>query len=134
MAKKSMNWTVGNGILACEHLDIEQTQEFDLSELFDNVEDFNEVQINTVAYGIKQKLADSCARPKELTLTGEERVAQLDAVWARLLEGDWNQKGVTRGVGIKKSDLELAYEKADDADKATMRKLFGDQLKNAGII
>jgi len=121
MAKKQMNWTNNAAILKVEHLDIEESQEFDLTEIFEEADNFNEVQLNVIVYGIKQKLADSCARSKDMTLTGAERVEQIAEVWERLKTGDWNQKGVERNTSAKK--IKEAQANASPEELAVMKKL-----------
>lgn len=123
MAKQTMKWELlEEVVLACTHLDDEDRQQmFDLTELYPDYREYNEVQKNIIAYGVKQKLADSCARSKDQTLTSQERTEQMDEVYSRMVSGDWNQKGIERQTLNKK--LKAAKEAATEAELAILRKL-----------
>lgn len=64
-----------------------------LNLLFPEWVNLTDCQQEAVAYGMKQKLSDSLARPKDQTLTDDEKADELDANWNRIVrEGEWNAK------------------------------------------
>lgn len=63
MAKRLIDWTLVGSVLAMgKYIDsdtpADELEKFDLTELFPEFKDLNEVQRFLVVYGIKQKLAD----------------------------------------------------------------------------
>jgi len=59
----------------------------DMRKLFPSCESFNEQQRFTIQYGIKQKLSDSTARPKDQTLNLGEIKTVLKDTWVGLCDG-----------------------------------------------
>lgn len=121
MAKKTMKWTLDEGILTCEHTDGDFSQPFDLTELWPDFGDWNEVQSKAGAYGIKQKLADHCAQSADAKYTPEERRDRMADLWARLTDPkdpQWNVKGEGRT-----SKIDKAMTTANKAELKTMLKL-----------
>ena len=97
---------------------------FDLRKLFPQWDSFNSVQKNTIGYGIKQKLADSTAREKDVSLTPQEKIAEMERKWKLLLEGTWTEK-VEKGAVISKKKLEKeAEEKLSQKEQEQLRKLM----------
>lgn len=68
---------------------------------------FDEVEELMAVNGLKQKLDDTTARSKEMTLTDQEKREIQEALWTRLCEDrKWNAEGKARGprsesVGLK---------------------------------
>jgi hypothetical protein len=105
MAKKIMDWTFTDaGLLTCEHKDVEPSkkQDFDLTCIFPDFADLDNIQKNVVVYGTKQKLADSVAVSKDMAYTVNERIATLSNMWSRLRDGVWSQKGGERDTPQKR--------------------------------
>ena len=98
-----------------------------------------------IEYGAKQKLADACARSKDMKLTQDEMVAQMNETWELLKSGQWNKTkvGLTAEERAKKEleHAETHYAAAlDEAKKLGMKhadakkladKLFGSLLEAA---
>lgn len=118
---KQMTWELTKGILEVNHTDGQFKQSFDLTDMFPDFLDYNTVQANIIGYGLKQKLADSCAKSADEKLTAEERRDTMTAVWDRLIAGEWNVKGISRQTVKKKIDT--AIESAEEDELATMVKL-----------
>lgn len=118
---KQMSWTQSKTTLTVEHLDGDFEQSFNMADMFEDFEEFNEVQRNVIGYGIKQKLADSCAKSSDEKLTAKEREATMETVWERLVAGEWNAKGDSRQTVKKKVDN--AVENASEAELEMMVNL-----------
>ena len=109
---------------------------FDLSKLFMDFVNMDDVQKNVIYYGLKQKLADSCARKSDETLNTEETIDQLNATYARLCDGNWSSpRAVGRKVtpesllrGIEKLAGEAGNEISDDV-REKLLKLFENKSK-----
>ena len=114
MAKvKRLNWNTDKGTaeLSCTYGD----QPFfscTLSDLFEDWDILTDVQKETVAYGIKQKLSDTLAVPSEAPLTESEKQDALNVAWDRIsVEGEWNAKP-KKLTPLEKAQRALAaYEK-----------------------
>ncbi len=107
-----MKWSLVDGIAKVQIAE-DTSAEFDVSRLTDD-----DVLNNIRFYGVKQKLADSCARRKDETLTSAEKKAQMEDVFERLVAGDWNQKEITRTNKLKN-----AVQTADENGLAFMVRL-----------
>ena len=107
-----MKWAL-DGNIAKVQIAEDTSAEFDVSRLTDD-----DVLGNIRFYGVKQKLADSCARRADETLTPAEKKAQMEDVFERLVAGDWNQKEITRT-----NKLKTALETATEEQLAVMVKL-----------
>ena len=109
MAKKTMTWTINGNILTVKHLDDnDRLDTFDMVELFDNFNKLEEVQQLTIVNGVKQKLADSCARSKDEKLTPAERTEQMAKIWKRMVvDRKWTTKReVTQKIATNKVIVE----------------------------
>lgn len=123
MAKKTMKWTLDKGILKCTHTDAtpELIQDFEMVDLWTEFLDWNEVQMNAGAYGVKQKLADYCAQSADAKYTPAERHDRMAELWDRLTDPDnpqWNIKGEGRT-----SKIDKAVTNANKTELKTMLKL-----------
>lgn len=129
MAKKTMDWTYDGSTLKCEHLDVTPTvkQDFDLTLLFPTFLDFSEVGMEAAVYGIKQKLADACARPKELKLTQAERKEVIQTTYDRITDPSdpkWNApKEAGERISVKKVEAKASELDLTDEQKELMDHL-----------
>ena len=131
MAKKSMDWEFSDqGILTVEHKDVTPSKkvDFDVKEFFPNFTDMDKIQQNVVVYGLKQKLADSCAASKDMAMTVNERIATMSNVWSRLKDGVWTQKGGERETISKKIAANL-----EKVDLSTVPEAVLNALRAAGV-
>ena len=117
MAKSK--WNLDKATLTCTSGDT--ITNIDLATLFPEFDNMDDVQQMAIAYGIKQKLSDACARPKDQTLTSAEAKVVMINTYERVVGGDWNQ-GRTGAVSYK-SKINSAVAKATDAEKKVLRKL-----------
>lgn len=127
MAKKTMDWTFTDaGLLTCEHKDVEpsKNQEFDLTSIFPDFAELDNIQKNVVVYGTKQKLADSVAASKDMAYTVNERIATLSNMWSRLCDGVWSQKGGERDTPQKR--LNAMSPEAKAALSPEQKKILTD--------
>lgn len=88
-----------------------------LEDLFPGFpEDFDEAQQGTIFNGVKQKLDDSIARPKELKLSEVEKRTEQEALWLRLtVDRKWNMEGAgvkQRGPSVSLKTLVPALQAA----------------------
>lgn len=137
MAKRTMDWSVNeDGVLNCDHLDNEgkvlKAQTFDITKLFPDYSELDEIQQKLVVYGLKQKLADSVAAEKKLELTCNERIVTLDGIFARLLDGVWSQKGGGVRNTLKKQ-MQEGMDSLDDETKAAIPEAVAEMMKKYGI-
>ena len=122
MAKSKLSWSLDGSKMTVEVLEIKKKLTFDLAEIFPDFVKLKDVQQKMIANGAKQKLADSLARSADVTLTAQEMVTELQALWARLVAGNWNRPGGEAKATMKKK-LEEAKEKATPAELAVLKKL-----------
>jgi hypothetical protein len=127
--KRTMKWSLEEGSLIATHLDEEDYySRFDLDMLFPDFDTMTEVQQMLIAYGVKQKLADSCARSKEVSLNAFERHTQMNEVWHTLLTGKWKE------AGKGKESLQKKISKAEaEAPESEVAKAVA-VLRKAGIV
>jgi len=118
MAKSNLSWDLVDTKLIVTILATKKKLSFDLIKLFPDYAKMNDVQKKVIAYGVKQKLADKCAREKDVKLTPAEMESELSALWDRLVSGIWRVEGETRASKIK-----AAWDKASASDKAVLTKL-----------
>jgi len=121
--KKAMDWKYSEeGSLTCNHLDVEEgqtlTSTFDLTKVFSDFNKMTEVQKLVIVYGIKQKLADTTARPADEKLTAAERDAAMTKLYGQIVTGTWAVKGEGRVSKVKK-----ALETCTQADAKVLVKL-----------
>ncbi len=119
MATRLMKWAVEGNDLTVEHTDVEEIQTFDMTDLFELYEDFTPIQQKIIINGVKQKLADSCAREKNIKLTGQERVDRMNKVYGNILDGNWNIKGEANTLKKKVTE---AQETATAEELEILRK------------
>ena len=121
--KKAMDWKYNDkGDLTCTHLDVEEgqalTSTFELAKLFSDFSKLTEVQQLTIVYGVKQKLADTTARPADEKLTAAERDAAMTKLYEQIVAGTWRITGEGRISKIKK-----ALETCTQAEAKVLVKL-----------
>lgn len=110
MAKKCWNTdNVEVGWLTREYDDPQvEDLHLNMTDLFPDFLDMDEVECNVILNGVKQKIADTIARSKEEALTeAEKREAQL-TLWERLTKDrEWNlpKVGGTRGPSVTLTNL-----------------------------
>ena len=123
--KKTMNWEYYEGNLICEHLDNDgEQQPFDLNKVFSDIEDFNEVQITIIVYGLKQKLADATARSKDMKLTAYERKAVMEETYNRIVDGKWlADREVGDRISVKKIAKKAEDMELSDETRAALKEL-----------
>lgn len=96
-----------------------------LNVLFPDWTDRTDCQQECIAYGMKQKLSDSLARPKDQTLTDAEKRVELSTNWVRITEEEeWNAKPRTLTPLEKEENALARFEKEVEA--------LVDQLKANG--
>lgn len=116
MSKKS-KWTLSGAILDCTMPDGEGVS-FDLAELFPNFPEFDDVQQQSIAYGVKQGLSDITARSEDEKLTETEKVAAMEKRF-KMYTVDRKWTSGKRGGGItKKVSKEHLVEVATNAVKS----------------
>lgn len=135
MAKRNMTWSIDmeTGILTATHADAgDKAQEFDLTKLFEDFTELDFIQRNLIAYGAKQKLADSVASEKKLEMTANERIVTMDGIFARLLEGVWSQKGGGVRNTLKKQ-MQEGMDAISAEEKAAIPEAVAEMMKKFGI-
>jgi len=115
------SWDLNGTDLACVFPDA-TVGKFDLEVLFPDFTKFNEVQALVVAYGVKQKLSDSCARPKDAKLTFKEAAEQMADTFQMLASGKFTS-GTRAGAISYKRKIEAAKESATPAELKVLKKL-----------
>ena len=100
MSKKS-KWSLEGTVLTVVMPEGE-TAEFDLASVHADV--ITQVQ----AYGLKQKLSDSTARPSDQKLTEKEAIAEMQGTYDNLVSGIWREKGGGSGISMAKKVKEAA--------------------------
>lgn len=104
--KVRMSWELKASVLTCSIGTID-VGSFDLSKIWNNFAEFDEVGRETAAYGCKQKLADSCARSKDAKLTLPEVKEQLANMWKQLSVDRKFTTGTRTGDGLLKHNQAL---------------------------
>lgn len=107
---------------------------FDMAELYPTFISFTETQQQTICYGAKQKLSDSCARPKAEKLTHDETVTQMDATWKAIKDGSaWTRKAGEKAPTVSKSkvetELQAMYDNAINDDMKLAVLAMAEKLK-----
>ena len=124
MAKSNMKWSYIAGILSVEHIESKATQDFGLTDLYESFADLEEVVQSAIINGVKQKLADKCAAPKELAFTDSDRKAAMQETWDRItIERKWNSGTSTRETPQKKAQAAYDAGELTDAEVAIMAKI-----------
>lgn len=105
----------------------------DLTKLFPDFNDLNEVQQMVVEYGVKQKLSDSCARSKEQKLSRSELTAQLKETWDMIVNGEWIKKVVPKtplekAIAEKESVQKQMESFLEEAEKVKVPKKQAEEL------
>jgi len=118
MPKANLSWDLDKAKLVVTILATKQKMTFDLTKIYPNFATLKDVQQKLIAYGAKQKLADKCAREKDVKLTPSEMVTELKALWERLVDGVWRIEGESRSTKLKK-----AWDSADAAERKVLTKL-----------
>ena len=76
----------------------------DLADLFPDIATYTECQTAAIANGVKQKLADILAVPKDQALTEQEKRTRVSERWSDICDGNWNVKA---GVGSRGPSVSL---------------------------
>src|SRR4030043_600398 len=119
--RKKSKWSLVKGILAVL-MPEGNSGSWDLTKLFPLFLEMTETQQGVMAYGVKQKLADSCARNSDTKPTEAESIAQMEKTWEMLLSGKFTSG--TRGTGISmKKKVDSAWEMASPAERKVLAKL-----------
>ena len=122
MAKSNLSWSLAESKLTVEVLALKQKMTFGLDMLFPDFLKYDNVQQMTIAYGVKQKLADHVARSADVKLTPAEMVVELKALWNRItVDKLWNKPG--EGKSTMKKRVDEAVAKASPAELAVLKKL-----------
>jgi len=122
MAKSNLSWSLAESKLTVEVLALKQKMTFGLDMLFPGFAKYDNVQQMTIAYGVKQKLADHVARSADVKLTPAEMVVELKALWNRItVDKLWNKPG--EGKSTMKKRVDEAVAKASPAELAVLKKL-----------
>lgn len=117
MAKQRIKWTVSDTELVAELVGNGEKLTFILGDLFENI-DFSKlekVELDTVVYGVKQKLADSCA-PKEI---------DTDSDYSQQLLETWNMLTVDRKFTSGKKGGGGGVKRAVVVEETTLRLIQG---------
>lgn len=127
MAQRLVKWTLDNTTLKMvkplENATGEIVAEFDLTKLFETFPEMTEVQQQTIAYGVKQKLSDKGA--SEVGSVGG-KVTQAKETWKILLEGKWTGERMN-ATGASENKKILANLK-EVASTVTLQGLLAKQL------
>ena len=113
-----------------------------LEELFPEFLKYTEAQQMTIEYGVKQKLSDSIARPKDQKLSKKEVIEQFDETWALIVSGEWVKKVVPKTpleraeAALKSLQTEMTeYQKImleegtpKKVVESVMKKIFSEKL------
>ena len=100
MSKKS-KWSLEGTILTVV-MPEGATAEFSLNNIH------QDVLAQVEAYGLKQKLSDSCARSADQKLTEAEAIAEMQGTYENLVTGIWREKGTGSGISMAKKLKEAA--------------------------
>ena len=131
---RTMKWKLIEAVLTCTHLDDkDRIDKFDLSLIFPDFMQFDKVQMYISEYGVKQRLADRCARPADMKLTAKERTSEMKELWELWMTGEVKTESSDRKAGIKASTLLEQYNAATKANKKVFQNAFGDELRKLGI-
>ena len=77
---------------------------FPLSDLFPNVDKYNDAQLGVVAYGIRQNMADGYSAKKELALTEDEIRQGMTRKWDRWVKEGKFLSGERANAAVSKVD------------------------------
>jgi len=87
--------------------EVEPQLDLEMIDLFPEFKDMTDCQQQCILNGVKQKMDDSIARSKDMTLTeGEKRQIQED-LWNQILSGEWNKKEKKTGERGESVSLKL---------------------------
>jgi hypothetical protein len=90
--RKKASWKLEGSVLTVTYAD-ESKAIFDLRELHEEFILLSETARETMAYGVKQKLSDSCARPKGETLTPALMKKVMNTTFEEVVSGEaWTRK------------------------------------------
>lgn len=121
--KKKASWKLEGTILTVTYVD-GTTAIFNLLDIDKQIENLSETALETLSYGVKQKLSDSCARPKGETLTPALMKKVMEEMFQEIVSGEaWTRKSGERDVTkkVKWFSLQQAQEMAEQ---------FGISLKS----
>jgi len=118
MPKANLSWDLDKAKLVVTILATSKKLTFDLTKIYPNFAQLKNVPQMLIAYGAKQKLADKCAKEKDMKLTPAEMEAEMKALWERLVGGIWRIEGESRQTKLKR-----AWDTATNGDKKVLEKL-----------
>ena len=125
--RKKSKWSLLDGILSVL-MPGGKGGSWDLVKLFPTFGEMTETQKETIAYGVKQKLMDSCARNADVKLTEAESIAQMNKTWEMLLSGKFTSgtrgTGITVAAKVEKAVAAQGIEKYKTANKAQRKMLL----------
>lgn len=120
MAKQKTSWDlIGSNLIGT--MPYGTKAEFDLSRLFPQFEEFDESQQLSIAYGIKQKVADATARPADQKLTEDEAKTVMEATYDRIVGGQWN--ATKEGAITMKKKVDQAINNATPEQLEVLKQL-----------
>ena len=123
------NWTIDRYVMTRVYTDTTTDLTINLSDLFTEIEDMEEVQVSTVVNGIKQKIDDTIARSKDMKLTEAEKRVEQEALWNRIsIEREWNM--TKKASGPRET---VSYAKLIPAVR-DFKELGYDAEKTAGLL
>lgn len=127
MEKTRLTWSLDENSLKGPKLVVscndERVADFDLTLLFPNFGEFDEVQKMSVVYGVKQNLSDKTARNKDVSLTLNEKAGVMEERYAFMVnERVWRQPGKEK-ISLKKKAKDLLDKGM--IDEKTYNLLFG---------
>ena len=122
MEKTRLTWALNSNDLTVA-VGAEQIGRYNLTKLFPNFQEFDEVQQMAVVYGVKQNLSDKTARNKDVSLTLTEKADVMDERYTFMVEKRiWRQPGKEK-ISLKKRAQDLLDKGL--IDEKTYNLLFG---------
>lgn len=127
MAKRALEWNdkaVVKANLTALTVTVKDGEEstvsesFELTEIFPNFAQFDEIQRWVIINGVKQKLADSAALSKDTDPTPGEKLEAIQGMWNQItVENQWHKAAAGGGGGpawvSEKKALLLAYAQGE---------------------
>jgi hypothetical protein len=106
-------WTTKDGVMTRMYKDDVDDLTIDLHDLFPDFDAYDAAQQGCILNGEKQKLSDTIARSKDMTLTEAEKRAEQEALWTRnSVDRLWNMEKTTgvRGPSVSYKTIVPALE------------------------
>jgi hypothetical protein len=123
MAKTKWSFIEATGIATAEFKDEKLQTTFDMKKLYPEGlwEKLSSIGKTLAYYGLKQKLADACARDAKEKLTAQEAINVMLEVFKRLVAGNWNAEGVGRVSVLTQAKEHLSPEELAIFEKAVQK-------------